>query len=86
MINEVSRFGGSRFQAITQYAFPPLPAFSWSTTSMGRSGVEFEVEGEAGIAGLEVKRAKKASIVRCLGCGLGVAWVVMPMSGAKDAI
>jgi hypothetical protein len=29
---------------------------------MGRSGVEFEVEGEAGMAGLEVKRAKKASM------------------------
>jgi len=57
------------FQAITQYAFPPLPALSWSTTSMGKSGVEFEVEGEAGMAGLEVKRAKKASMSVSSGWG-----------------
>jgi len=38
---------------------------------MGRSGVEFEVDGEAGTAGLEVKRAKKASMSVSWGCRLG---------------
>jgi hypothetical protein len=46
---------------------------------MGTSGAEFEVDGEAGMAGLEVKRAKKAS----MSVSWGVAWVV---GGAKDAI
>ena len=46
---------------------------------MGRSGVEFE---EAEMTGLEVKRAKKASMF--VSSGGNVAWVVV--GGAKDAI
>ena len=65
--------GSSCFQAIMQYAFPPLPPLSWSTSSIGMSGVEFEVEGAAGMAGLEVKRSKNLKTSMSVSSGRGIA-------------
>ena len=62
IINEVLRVRSSCFQAIMQYPPPVELPSSWLTNSMGRSGVVFEVEGEAGMAGLEAKRVKKMSM------------------------
>lgn len=81
-------FSSSCLQAITQIVLPggwfPLP--SWLTNSKGRSSAVFEVEGEAGTAELEAKRAKKVSVKESMfvgGSGRGYCLIVL---GAKEAI